>query len=96
MNSKATIKVINVVPLIDFALQWFEKKDKQFGNSIDKHKNEKDLISFSFFLIFQTFSILISLAILATSASVRACIKLSLVKRINNVLAMIYGVALQK
>ena len=35
MNSKATIKVINVVPLIDFALQWFEKKDKQFGNSID-------------------------------------------------------------
>lgn len=33
--SKATIKVINVVPLIDFALQWFEKKDKQFGNSID-------------------------------------------------------------
>ena len=49
-----------------------------------------------FFLIFQTFSILISLAILATSTSVRACIKLSLVKRINNVLAMIYGVALQK
>lgn len=33
--SKATIKVINVVPLIDFARQWFVKKDKQYGNSID-------------------------------------------------------------
>lgn len=33
--SRATIKVINVVPLINFARQWFQKKDKQFGNSID-------------------------------------------------------------
>ena len=33
--SQATIKVINVVPLINFAREWFQKKDKQFGNSID-------------------------------------------------------------
>ena len=29
------IKVINSTTLIDFAREWFDKKDHQFGNAID-------------------------------------------------------------
>lgn len=33
--SKGIIKVINSRSLIDFARQWFDKKDHQFGNAVD-------------------------------------------------------------
>lgn len=33
--SKGIIKVINLLPLIDFARQWFDQKDHQFNNAID-------------------------------------------------------------
>lgn len=29
------IKIINSTALIDFAREWFNKKDQQFGNAID-------------------------------------------------------------
>lgn len=33
--SKGIIKVIKLRPLIEFARQWFDQKDHQFGNTID-------------------------------------------------------------
>lgn len=33
--SKGIIKVINLRPLIDFAREWFDQKDRKFGNTID-------------------------------------------------------------
>ncbi|ARD07463.1 aminoglycoside 3-N-acetyltransferase (plasmid) [Lactobacillus amylolyticus] len=32
--SKGIIKVINLRPLIDFAREWFDQEDHQFGNII--------------------------------------------------------------